>query len=98
MSIGSGQNKNKIEGNASKKWGGVGWLRNDIMGMLLDSEIHNDICDDIFKENYLRVNSPSGKINKFLDDDSSENLEKIHLMGLEWWSKYGEETLKFIHE
>ena len=98
LSIGSGQNKNKIEGNASKKWGGVGWLRNDIMGMLLDSEIHNDICDDIFKENYLRVNSPSGKINKFLDDDSPENLEKLHLMGLEWWSKYGEETLKFIHE
>ena len=47
FSIGSGQNKNKIHGPSSAKWGGVGWLRNDIMGMLLDSEIHNDISMDI---------------------------------------------------
>jgi patatin-like phospholipase/acyl hydrolase len=96
LSIGSGQNKNKIDGSASKKWGGVGWLRNDIMGMLLDSEIHNEISDDLFKSNYFRVNSPRGKINKFLDDDSPENLKKIHLMGLEWWSKYGEDAIKFL--
>ena len=58
FSIGSGQNKNKINGSRSSKWGGVGWLRNDIIGMLLDSEIHNDISIDIFKDNYLRINSP----------------------------------------
>ena len=53
------------------------------MGMLLDSEIHNEISSDIFKDNYLRINSPLGKINRFLDDDSEENLERIHLMGME---------------
>ena len=98
LSIGSGQNKKKIDGETSIKWGGVGWLRNDIMGMLLDSEIHNDIAEDIFKKNYLRINSPLGKVNKFLDDDSEENLERIHLMGMEWWTRYGEETLSFIDE
>ena len=98
FSIGSGQNKNKISGNTSTKWGGVGWLRNDIMGMLLDSEIHNEISNDIFKDNYLRINSPLGKINRFLDDDSEENLERIHLMGMEWWKEYGEAALKFIEE
>ena len=98
LSVGSGQNKSRIDGNNSAKWGGVGWLRNDIMGMLLDSEIHNDISKDFFKDNYLRINSPRGKINRFLDDDSQENLEKIHLMGMEWWSKFGEETLKFIED
>ena len=98
LSIGSGQNKKKISGEASTKWGGVGWLRNDIMGMLLDSEIHNDISSDIFKNNYLRINSPLGKVNKFLDDDSEENLERIHLMGMEWWSRYGEETISFIEK
>ena len=66
------------------------------MGMLLDSEIHNDISLDLFKENYLRINSPIGKINRFLDDDSEENLERIHLMGMEWWSTFGDEALKFI--
>ena len=98
LSIGSGQNKKKISGEASTKWGGVGWLRNDIMGMLLDSEIHNDISADILKKNYLRINSPLGKVNKFLDDDSEENLERIHLMGMEWWSRYGEETISFIEK
>ena len=48
LSIGAGLNKKKISGEASSKWGGVGWLRNDIMGMMLDSEIHNDIAQDIF--------------------------------------------------
>ena len=96
LSLGSGQNKNKIDGDMSTKWGGVGWLRNDIMGMLLDSEIHNDISSELFSNNYLRVNSSLGKVNRFLDDDSEENLERIHLMGMDWWSLYGEEALKFI--
>ncbi len=97
MSIGSGHNKNKINGETSTKWGGVGWLRNDIMGMMLDSEIHTEISKDIFNENYLRINSPMGKVNKFLDDDSEENLEKIHLMGMEWWSEFGDEAIKFVN-
>jgi len=71
-------------------------LRNDIMGMMLDSEIHNEISSNIFKDNYLRINTPMGKINKFLDDDSEENLEKIHLMGMEWWTEFGDDALKFI--
>ena len=98
LSIGAGLNKNKISGEASSKWGGVGWLRNDIMGMMLDSEIHNDIAKDIFNDNYLRINSPIGKINKMLDDDSEENLEKIHLMGLDWWSEFGKSALNFIED
>ena len=98
LSIGAGLNKKKISGEASSKWGGVGWLRNDIMGMMLDSEIHNDIAKDIFDNNYLRINSPIGKINKMLDDDSEENIEKIHLMGLDWWSEFGESALNFIED
>jgi len=98
LSIGTGLNKQIIKGKLSSRWGGVGWLRNDIMGMMLDSEIHNDIASDIIDKNYLRINSPIGKINRMLDDNSEENIEKIHLMGLEWWSAYGEETLKFIED
>ena len=93
LSLGSGLNKKKIKGDISTKWGGVGWLRNDIIGMLLDSEIHNEISNDFFSENYLRINSSLGKINKFLDDDSEENLERIHLMGMDWWTEYGAKTL-----
>jgi patatin-like phospholipase/acyl hydrolase len=98
LSIGAGINKQRIKGEISSKWGGVGWLRNDIMGMMLDSEIHNDIAEHIIDNNYLRINSSIGNINKMLDDDSDENIEKIHLMGLEWWSEFGDETLSFIAE
>ena len=68
------------------------------MGMMLDSEIHNDIAEEVIGSNYLRINSPIGKINKMLDDDSEENLEKIHLMGLDWWSEYKESVLNFIED
>ena len=98
LSIGAALNRNKIKGSSSVKWGGVGWLRNDIIGMVLDSEIHNDIAQNIIGKNYLRINSPLGDINRMLDDASEENLEKIHLLGLNWWEIYGEETIKFINE
>ena len=32
------------------------------------------------------------------DDDSEENVEKIHLMGLHWWEEFGETALKFIED
>ena len=98
LSIGAGQNKNKIKGENSSKWGGVGWLRNDIIGMVLDSEIHNHIATNIIDENYLRIDSPLGNINKMLDDASDENLEKIHKLGLNWWEEFGEETINFIND
>lgn len=98
LSIGTGINKKRISGETSSKWGGVGWLRNDIMGMMLDSEIHNDIAKDMLCNNYLRINSSLGKINRMLDDDSEENLEQIHLMGLDWWSKFGQNTINFIED
>jgi hypothetical protein len=33
-----------------------------------------------------------------LDDDSEENLEKIHLMGLDWWSEFGDEVINFLKD
>ena len=38
------------------------------------------------------------EINKLLDDDSDENIEKIHLLGLDWWSKFGDKTIKFLFD
>jgi hypothetical protein len=66
--------------------------------MMLDSEIFNDVSKDIIGDSYLRINSSWGRINRFLDDDSESNIEKIHLMGLDWWSEFGEDALKFIED
>jgi hypothetical protein len=96
LSIGTGINSVSIDGKTSSKWGGVGWLRNDIMGMMLDSEIDNDVANNTLGDSYLRINSSFGKINKFLDDDSEENIERIHLMGMEWWDMFGEKTIEFL--
>ena len=98
LSIGAALNKNKIKGSSSSKWGGVGWLRNDIIGMVLDSEIHNSIAENIIGNNYLRINSPLGNINRMLDDSSEENIEKIHRLGLYWWELYGKDVIKFIND
>ena len=98
LSIGVGQNNKKISGESSANWGGVGWLRNDIMGMVLDSEIHNHLALNIIKNNYLRINSPLNQINKMLDDSSLENLKNIHLMGNHWWDKFGDDLVKFIED
>ena len=98
LSIGAAINKNKIKGLSSSKWGGVGWLRNDIIGMVLDSEIHNSIAQNIIGNNYLRINSPLGDINRMLDDASEKNIEKIHRLGLYWWELYGKDVIKFIND
>ena len=98
LSIGTGYNSKSIDGKASSRWGGVGWLRNDIINMLLDSEVDNFLAEDILNESYLRINSDYGKINKLLDDDSEENIEKIHLLGLDWWSKFRDKTIKFLFD
>ena len=98
LSIGVGLNKKRIDGESSSNWGGISWLRNDVMGMVLDSEVHNDIALNFIDSNYLRINSPLKNINRMLDDSSPENIENIHLMGLSWWDEFGEDLIKFIED
>ena len=57
----------------------------------------HEIAEALMKESYLRINSSTEKVNKKLDDTSEVNLERIHLMGMEWWSDFGDETIKFIN-
>ena len=48
-------------------------------------------------QNYLRVNSSTGLVNRRMDDISGVNLKRIHLMGMEWWSDSGQDTLDFLN-
>ena len=98
FSIGTGINRRKINGKNSVKWGALNWFNHDILGIMLESSIFDEIASDIMGQNYLRVNSSTGLVNRRMDDISEVNLERIHLMGMEWWSKFGEETLKFIDD
>lgn len=97
FSIGTGINRRKINGKNSVKWGALNWFNHDILGIMLESSIFDEIASDIMGQNYLRVNSSTGLVNRRMDDISGVNLERIHLMGMEWWSKSGQDTLDFLN-
>ena len=97
FSIGTGINRRKINGKNSVKWGALNWLNHDILGIMLESSIFDEIASDIMGQNYLRVNSSTGLVNRRMDDISGVNLKRIHLMGMEWWSDSGQDTLDFLN-
>ena len=97
LSIGTGINRRKINGKNSVKWGALNWLNHDILGIMLESSMFDEIASDLMGDNYLRVNSSTGLVNRRMDDTSEANLKRINLMGMEWWSNFGEETLDFLN-
>ena len=97
LSIGTGINRRKINGKNSVKWGALNWLNHDILGIMLESSMFDEIASDLMGDNYLRVNSSTGLVNRRMDDTSEANLKRINLMGMEWWSDFGEETLEFLN-
>ena len=97
LSIGTGINRRKINGQNSAKWGALNWFRHDILGIMLESSMFDEIASDLMGKSYLRVNSSTGLVNRRMDDTSDVNLERIHLMGMEWWSEFGQETTEFLN-
>jgi len=96
ISIGTGINRRKINGKKSSTWGMVSWFRHDILGIMTESSMYHELLTDLIGEKYLRVNSPTGQVNRRMDDNSGVNLERINLMGMEWWSEFGEKALQLI--
>ena len=97
LSIGTGINRRKINGPNSSKWGAISWLRHDMLGIMLESSVFDDIASDVMGNSYFRVNSSTGLVNRRMDDASDINLERIHLMGMDWWSEFGEEVNEFLN-
>ena len=96
FSVGTGLNKRKIDGEASTEWGAFGWLKNDIIGVLMESHLDHEILSDMLKKNYMRVNSSIGDANFMMDDYSTENIEKLKKLGDDWWEKFGNDSIKFF--
>ena len=96
LSIGTGINRRKINGKKSSTWGMVSWFRHDILGIMTESSMYHELLTDLIGDKYLRVNSPTGQVNRRMDDNSGVNLERINLMGMEWWSEFGDRALKLI--
>jgi len=97
LGIGAGLNKRKISGKNSRNWGALGWFRHDILGIMLESSLQNEILKDLIGDNYLRINSSIGNVNRRMDDMSERNLERIKALADDWWVKYGKKSINFIN-
>ena len=96
LSVGTGLNKKPLKGKASQKWGLIGWLMHDLFGLMLESSLDHEIATEIIGKDYIRVNSPLGKVNRRLDDNNKSNLNNIRKMGEAWWQEFGESALDLL--
>ena len=96
LSVGTGLNKRPLKGKASQKWGLIGWLMHDLFGLMLESSLDHEIATEIIGKDYIRVNSPLGKVNRRLDDNNKRNLNNIRKMGEAWWQEFGDSVLDLL--
>ena len=80
----------------SKYWGVVGWMMHALFGLMVESSLDHELAGDLIGENYLRVNSPLGTVNRRLDDKREANIQKIVEMGESWWEEFGSRALKLL--
>ncbi|HJL95766.1 MAG: phospholipase [Gammaproteobacteria bacterium] len=96
LSVGTGLNKRSLKGKDSTKWGLIGWMMHDLFGLMVESSMDHELAEDLIGENYLRINSALGKVNRRLDDSSDSNIERIISMGESWWDEFGQKTLDLL--
>ena len=98
LSVGTGLSKRSLNGEASTKWGIVGWLMHDLFGLMVESSLDHELAGEIIGQHYLRVNSAINSVNRRLDDRSSSNIQRVVKMGEDWWEQFGDRTVKLLSE
>ena len=98
LSVGTGLNKRPLKGQDSKKWGLIGWVMHDLFGLMVESSMDHELAEELIGKNYLRINSPLGRVNRRLDDNSDSNIERIISMGEGWWDEFGERALLLLRK
>ena len=98
LSVGTGLNKRSLKGQDSKKWGLIGWVMHDLFGLMVESSMDHELAEELIGKNYLRINSPLGRVNRRLDDNSDSNIERIISMGEGWWDEFGERALLLLRK
>tara|TARA_X000000368_G_C23019914_1_gene707468 strand:+ start:578 stop:1474 length:897 start_codon:yes stop_codon:yes gene_type:complete len=96
LSIGTGLSKRSLNGEASRKWGIVGWLMHDLFGLMVESSLDHELAGELIGEHYLRVNSAINQVNRRLDDRSSSNIGRVVQMGEAWWEEFGDKAVKLL--
>ena len=96
LSVGTGLSKRPLKGEASQNWGVVGWMMHDLFGLMVESSLDHELAGDLIGQNYLRVNSPLGTVNRRLDDKREGNIKKIVAMGESWWEEFGTKAVNLL--
>ena len=64
---------------------------------MLESSLQNEILKDLIGDDYLRINSPIGNVNRRMDDMSERNLQRIKELADDWWRKFGKKSINLIN-
>ena len=68
----------------------------DLFGLMVESSMDHELAEELIGENYLRINSPLGRVNRRLDDSSDSNIVRIISMGESWWDEFGQEAVDLL--
>jgi patatin-like phospholipase/acyl hydrolase len=95
LSIGTGLKTEKIDGSGTAKAGYLQWaLQFDLLNTIMDETVVDYQVEQIIKDgNYLRVNSELVHASDAMDDISTENIQKLKELGLEWFEKFGSKAI-----
>jgi hypothetical protein len=105
LSVGTGYMTRKINGPASRKWGGLQWmLKGHIIEVLSDEHIVAYQCLTLMTQgSYIRVNAKLMKQPGLLtppddaiDDISKTNIKRLRLLGDMWFKQYGDAVIALL--
>ena len=68
----------------------------DLFGLMVESSMDHELAEELIGKNYLRINSPLGRVNRRLDDSSDSNIERIKNMGESSWDEFGQTALDLL--
>lgn len=106
LSIGTGFVARKINGPASRKWGGLQWItQGHIMQVLSDERIVAYQAMTIIDQGkYIRVNARlarqpglSHAPDDAMDDVSKTNIKRLKQLGDFWFEQYGEAAVELLN-
>lgn len=105
LSVGTGSMTRKINGPASRRWGGLQWFsQGHILDVLTDERIIAYQAKNILAPgNYVRVNAElrrqpglQAPPDDAMDDISRSNIKKLRALGDFWFAKYGKQAVALL--
>jgi patatin-like phospholipase/acyl hydrolase len=86
LSIGTGYKTESIDGHLAKKWGGIEWMKNNLIDICMDETIvHQQVSWILDKNHYVRINSKLLKVDDVMDNTTKKNRDNMIELGEKWY-------------